>query len=480
MTLPSDPPGSSGKSPGRTSRPRRGLLIGGVTALLLVAVWVGSTVYAAGQAEATTTRAATTLDNMLRSNHLGSVERHTFVRGLTESTDDMYIVLGKRTDAYRLHLRNRIQHGPLPGLRQVGQAAVDTEIIWDAPIQAALDKAFGGRKPVVHTLIGLNGGTDTTIQIPAGQYTEGSNTASWQALAGQFQTSSAGRGVSGGLTWPGATIGSGQDTAELKNIRYTVDQQPYLKSLSQGKSSLSVASLKLPANMGQLDDLTLATTTAANSQNLESHTQLSAASVSAAGTTYRDLKFKLSATSLNSAALEELAEMMQKPEYQQALSSVSAQGSTQQSIATLQKLLNDLIPPLQKLLAGNPLLSVDEVSVQMPQGQLKVALGAAIVDGGSIDLKTLLGQGNLAAGTSSPALFSLLGNLKLSADIAGNQAAIAGLLNSSGDKTATGIAQSIDPMVQQGMITRKGDLLSTHLEFGKGGASINGKPVPLQ
>ena len=124
MTLPSDPPGSSGKSPSRTSRPRRGLLIGGVTALLLVAAWVGSTVYAAGQAEATTTKAATTLDNMLRSNHLGSVERHTFVRGLTESTDDMYIVLGKRTDAYRLHLRNRIQHGPLPGLRQVGDPAV--------------------------------------------------------------------------------------------------------------------------------------------------------------------------------------------------------------------------------------------------------------------------------------------------------------------------------------------------------------------
>ncbi|MGY2896086.1 DUF945 family protein [Deinococcus sp. UYEF24] len=146
----------------------------------------------------------------------------------------------------------------------------------------------------------------------------------------------------------------------------------------------------------------------------------------------------------------------------------------------MKKLLADMKPALRTLLAGNPRLAVNEVSVQTPQGSLKLSLGAQVVDGSSIPLDSLLSEETLKAGADSPALLGLLGNFKLTADIEGNQKAISGLLGSSGDDTAEGIAQSIDPMVQEGMITRKGGLLTTHLEFGKDGASINGKPVPLQ
>ena len=51
-----------------------------------------------------------------------------------------------------------------------------------------------------------------------------------------------------------------------------------------------------------------------------------------------------------------------------------------------------------------------------------------MVGGDKIDLKPLLGQDTLKAGVTNPALLGLLGNLKLSADIEGQEAVIARLL----------------------------------------------------
>jgi len=446
-----------------------------VTVLLLAAAWAGSTAYSAGQAQQISDTTAKTLDTALKSQQLGRVERHTFTRGLTSSTDDLYLVLGKDTDTYRLHLRNHIQHGPLPGLSQVGQAAIDTEIVWDAKTQAQLDKAFGGKKPVIHTLIGLGGATDTTVQIPSGLYTADGATTTWQALNGQVQVQSGGRGVQGTLSWPGGTVGSSEGKVTLKDLSYTVDQRPYLNHLSQGTSRLSVASIRLPGGLGHLDGLNAVTTTAPSGANLGSRTELTASSLSAENQTFSALKVVLSASGLNSAALEQLSEVVQRPEYQKALKSDDA--STVD--ATLNKLVTDLKPAVHTLLAGNPLLAVNEVSLRTPQGPLKLSLGAQVVNGGSIDLGQLMNAQALKEEDRSMLLLGLLGNIKLTADITGTQGAVAGLLGSGGDEGRS-IAQSVEPMVEAGMITKTGDTLSTHLEFGKDGAKINGKPVPLQ
>lgn len=407
------------------------------------------------------------------------MERHTFARGLSSSTDDVYLMLGEASEPtngpMKLHLRSRIQHGPLPGLSAVGQAIVDTEIIWDdAGVQAAVDKAFGGKKPTLHTVIGLGSNTDATLSVPAGSYSDGQGKAAWQALGGHFQVSSAGRGVNGTLTWPGGSIegANTQGVIELEDLRYVVDQQPYLAKLSQGKSSFTVASVTLPQGVGKMDSLSVTTTTAPSGTTMQSRTQATVASLDANGQKFSDLKLVLSASKLSSAALEELSGLTQTPEYR----ALTDQAAGKTDDAALGRLLVDLTPILQKLLAGNPELRIDEVSAWTPQGRLKLALGAQVVGGDKIDLKPLLGQDTLKAGVTNPALLGSLGNLKLSADIEGQEAVIARLLGGSGNDTAASIAQSIDPMVQQGMITRTGDTLKTHLEFSQGGATINGKP----
>ena len=106
-------------------------------------------------------------------------------------------------------------------------------------MQAAVDRAFGGKKPILHTVIGLGGNVDSALSVPAGSYESEKGAgdqgkAVWQALSGRFQTSSAGRSINGTLTWPGGSVSGAQGAAELKDMRYVVDQQPYLTKLSQG------------------------------------------------------------------------------------------------------------------------------------------------------------------------------------------------------------------------------------------------------
>lgn len=476
MTLPQDSqtPGSQVPSSPRRSRGRP-WLIGGVTAVLLLgAAWAGSTMYSAAQAQTFSDNTAKTIDTALKANKLGSVEKHVYTRGLTESTDDLYIVLDDATAPFRLHLRNHIKHGPLPGFQTLAQAVIDTEVIWDAKTQAAIDKALGGKKPVIHTVIGLGGTTDTTLQIPAGQYGDTDVKGTWTALDGHFNTNNGGRGLSGSVVWPSGVIGPGngdatQGVLKLSDLRYTIEQQPYLKSLSQGQSTFSIASIALPMNLGSMNSLNVTTRTGPNGANLESSTTASVASIDYQGTKFSQLLLKLSASQLNSAALESLVAVFQQPDYQNLM-----QSGVKVSDATYRKLWADAKPSLGKLLAGNPKLSVDEVSVQTPEGPLKLSLGAQIVNGQTIDLNSF---DTATSDQATEKAMSLIQNVKLTADIEGKQQVIAGLLGSSGNDTAKGIADSIDPLVQQGMITKTGDMLKTHLEFSKGAATINGKPM---
>ena len=74
---------------------------------------------------------------------------------------------------------------------------VDSEIVWDDPhMQAAVDKAFSGKKPSLHTVVGLGGSTATTLNVPAGNYDDDAlGKVVWPALGGQLQVGDAGRSV---------------------------------------------------------------------------------------------------------------------------------------------------------------------------------------------------------------------------------------------------------------------------------------------
>lgn len=465
--------------PPRSRRPQRrsrGLLFAGLLGGLVVA-WAGATAYMGSQARKISSDAVTTLQTSLASSNTVRVVSHTSTPGFLSSTEDVILALPPElasTDKKpaRLHLRNTIKHGPLPGLSRVGQALIDTELVWDdAATRAAVDKAFGGKKPVIRTLVGLGGSTDTVIEVPAGRYSgaAGDGVATWQTLTGRFQGGQGGRALSGTLVWPGGTVGTAAEVARVGELRLVMNQTPYLKTLSTGTSTLTLASIALPGNVGALNGFKSVTTTGGSGANLQSQTvsTLDSFNLTSGGapTKYSNLRLVMSAGNLNAEALESLAQFTATPEYR-ALSS----GSTPTE-AQARTVLDLMLPALQKLLSGNPVLKVDEISGTTPQGKLKLGLSAAVINGQQIQLKSLIDSGDTSQ------LMGLLGNLKLSADISGDEAVIGQLLNSSENATAQGIAASIDPMIEQGMITRSGKTLSTKLTFGAEGATINGKPM---
>src|SRR4029077_5568285 len=68
----------------------------------------------------------------------------------------------------RVTVRNTIHHGPLPRLRTVALATVDTDLVLPPPVQKRIDTLLGGKKIIdLHTTMGWLGGYRSDFSSPA-------------------------------------------------------------------------------------------------------------------------------------------------------------------------------------------------------------------------------------------------------------------------------------------------------------------------
>lgn len=98
------------------------------------------------------------------------VVEQRYDRGLFSATQVLTLQLGCDADAQGadgpllLTLRQRVQHGPLPGFSSVGAAVVDTELV----LPEASRKMFGDKPPLTaHTVVGFDGARRTQLAMPA-------------------------------------------------------------------------------------------------------------------------------------------------------------------------------------------------------------------------------------------------------------------------------------------------------------------------
>jgi uncharacterized protein YdgA (DUF945 family) len=96
------------------------------------------------------------------------VEQH-YDRGLFSASQAVTLQVGCDADAkgagpLLLTLRQRVQHGPLPGFRSVGAAVIESELV----LPEASRKAFGDKPAVTaRTVVGFDGASRTQLAMPA-------------------------------------------------------------------------------------------------------------------------------------------------------------------------------------------------------------------------------------------------------------------------------------------------------------------------
>lgn len=207
--------------PKSAPRPRRRSFLPAalLTVLFGAGAMAGATAVFSSRTQGITEDFTGRLVSGINASGVARVEKPVYRRGFTSSTQTMTVVLGSdaRSGPVVLFVTNQIRHGPFPGLQGVGQATVDTQIRFADPgVQAQIDRAFAGKKPVIHTVVGLNGGTDTRIEVPGGSVTEDGGTVTWQALNGKVRVN--GLATASSLVWPGLTLRAPDGRAEISGV----------------------------------------------------------------------------------------------------------------------------------------------------------------------------------------------------------------------------------------------------------------------
>jgi len=118
----------------------------------------------------------------------------------------------------QITFRDHVRHGPLPGGKGVGLAAIDSEIVLPPEAAAQVAKLFGD-KPFMsmHTAIGFGGSYVTEIKSPPFKYAEkGKGDIDWQGLQATMR---------GSLTSGPAFVGSYSLEAPGLNVNFVSDDQ---------------------------------------------------------------------------------------------------------------------------------------------------------------------------------------------------------------------------------------------------------------
>ncbi|ANC70743.1 YdgA family protein [Deinococcus radiodurans] len=436
----------------------------GTAALLLGGGYVGATAIFSSRAQDTTQQAVQQLTSTLGSSGVVEVEKSEYHKGFTDSTQTMTLIVQDTPDGngqpLRLLVTNHIKHGPLLGAAGVGQALVDTDIRFaDPKTQAALDKAFGGQKPVIRTVVGLTGASDTAVRIPAGKFTEEGQPGdlSWQPLTGAVRV--AGLKTNVAFSWPGLFLNapgtsgavgpmklSGTTTRANKDdllgsgqMNLTLDRL----TVSQGTQPVTFSGLKVSSDSRR----------DGNFQNLA--VRYAVADVSAAGRNLKNLELALSFDHLAREPLQRLARFAQDLQATQASSKSPADLTPAQE----KQLETDVLA----LLRGQPVLRLSRLSLGQPGRDVQVS-GQA----------TLPGASRLTAenwNTLAPAeLMSMVSaDFKLSTSEAGLRDLAATL--------GQGQAADVQTLVDSGTLKREGNKLVATFSFKDGQMLMNGQPV---
>ncbi|MDB5044510.1 MAG: hypothetical protein JWQ08_560 [Deinococcus sp.] len=464
MTFQTPPPAADSRAPRRPNR----ALSWTVAGLAVLGALAGATAYTGARTHDTTEQAVQGMEAALEASGVAHIENSRYQRGLTNSAQTMTVVLGDGKNGekpLRLRVTNRIQHGPLPGLKAVGQALITTEVRFeDAALQARMTRALGGKQPTIRTVVGLGGMATTDLNIPAGTLTEAGDTVKWQPLTAQTMVSGLTSRVN--LNWPGLTI-AGETAATLGNITVTSETTRQSKDdlLGVGNTAAAVESLTVSSGAAPVTvrQIRLGSEGRLNGgAHYDGRLTYDIGQLEGAGQTYKDVQIHLAARHL---AIEPLRRLGRLFNDLQAAQRGSTGNTPNLTAAQEQQLQTDLLA----LLKEDPRLVIDRLSVATDSGPV-VLTGQVNLTG----LGQLSGE-ELTALQQMPIL--ALSRVDAQAKVQASEPALTSLLNSFGQGSPLSDPAALNQLVEAGLVNRTGKTLTADLRFKDGRSTLNGQAL---
>lgn len=416
-------------------------------------------------------------------------ERHE--AGVLSSTHTMTWRLGcvpqpqadgtvKRGEPLQVSWVDRIQHGPLPGFRNWGAAAIDSQLVLAGQTQQAFAKVFGeGKQPLsARTLVGFDGRYVSTLSSPAANIegTAESPQMSWSGVQAKLHGDTSGRSAHYELSLPGLEITDAKQGVQLK-----------LSGLSMhGEASGDGTSLLLMAGRseGTLASMEMSVQPPDGAASEPFRMSLGPFKFDGKTTVDKDLLSSTStltgsgqvgATKLDKIEMTASMKRLHVPSYFALISAVmdgNMSCEADKPGPDPQAVMEALQKGMAKLLPHNPEYALDKLAVEIggKRGELSYAVAVAGVTEADLQLPApmlLMSKGELKADVKLPVSWieQLLLALPAKAQAVAPQPEMVNAM--------------LDQFSAQGLVVRDGEFVSSSMRFKNGQAELNGKPLQL-
>lgn len=445
-------------------------LLGG---LLLLGAAAGATSVFSSRTQQSTETFTQDLARKLNATGKVSAQQTSYQKGLTGSTQTMTVSIkpDESTPPIKLLVTNHIQHGPFPAFKSVGQAVIDTDIRFEDPkVQAQVDKALGGQKPTIHTLVGLGGDTHSTVTIPSGSFKDEQDaTMSWKPLLGHVHV--VGNNTTTDMQWDGLTMQGKDGGGEITGLSLQGSQQKASPEslLATGNATFKIDRMKFNGSSRGKQDMELNHLETTSETNVSPDKfadiviKYNVGEFKTGGQSLKNMQLHLGFRHLSAAPLERIAKVfneMQNEEEQKA----SGNAKPDLTEAQTKQLQDDALA----LLKGQPKITLDRLSITQPSGDI-VLTGEASAP----KLATMSAE-DLAMAAQMPAMLASAFELHLEGKA--KEKALSELSSLGGGRTQ-GLEGSIQPMLEQGYLTKEGDELHMVFDYKEGQSTLNGKPL---
>jgi uncharacterized protein YdgA (DUF945 family) len=366
---------------------------------------------------------------------------------------------GALVSGLRVTVRNSIHYGPLPQLRTVALATVDSSVQWPASTGGAA-AAAGGALMQAHTTLGWSGASRSLLTSAARSF-RGADGArvDWRGLSGTVTAARGLRAWAAALSAPGLTMSGadGRVSLSLTDLQFDAALRQAFGALSVGHTSLRLGRLQVmpPAGMPLLlQGLAVDSDSSVQADYVDLRGQLGVERIQSAQFSATQVGYAISFTHLHGPSLAALLQAMRR-----------AQGSAGGGGVAAVQMLAVFRQYGGAVLAHEPVLQITRLGFVTPQGELR--LSARITVPALTD----------ASVAGDAALAAVSRNLQAVADLRVDTALADGLLGRGG-RAAALLQTQMQQLERVGYLRRDGSAYRTHVDYRSGNLRINGLPYP--
>ena len=438
-------------------------------------------------------------DNLMASQPYLKIVDRDYRRGIFQSEETVTLALADKIaaaggpDAQPLELKfhSRIQHGPFPGFSTLGAATSETELVLSDETQAKMRKLLGDASPFLQSShIQFDGSGSAHFSSPRFEVEfpdkQGElRRITWEGFDGRMDFTPDARAFTLHLLAPKLEISDSNGVAmTLSDIAFEGDQQQMFEDLPflySGTSHFAIGKLSIDDGKGktgpvvvqrlvydvdiprQGDYLDVITRTGADNLSIGKES---------IGPAHMDISFR----HLHARAVAALNQKMMSIYSDPNLQGGSPEALVGQMAAQLQE-------DAQTILAHDPQINIDRLSLSNPDGEAKLAAQVKLV---GLTLEEI----------TNP--FMLMTKIEANGDLSLPEEMIVQLLRkppfssqgiaelspeeieARGKAAADQFQMQVAMLTDQGYLNREGNLVKTNLSFKAGQLKINGKPfVPM-